>query len=307
MNVRVSQRHGGEVRNAGTHPPFEDLHPRRARWIGPASAVVATGLGLAYLTAAGAPARYAGVNAGALVVGLIAMVAVGRWGRPSGIAILAMAAILLATALGGPPLDGVTRWIRVGPLALQPSLILLPAMCVMFTGVGGGVAACGLAIAALALALQPDRAMAGALAAGLTALALVKADRWSLAALTAAVAGIVVTIVRPDTLPAQPYVERVLLSAFQVHLLAGVAVWIGVGVLMLPAIMGAIRPELRQRHAVFGAVWLAVLGASALGNYPTPLVGYGASSILGYALSLGALTFRSAAPGRPRTARGVCV
>jgi hypothetical protein len=29
-----------------------------------------------------------------------------------------------------------------------------------------------------------------------------------------------------------------------------------------------------------------MVGAAALGNYPTPLVGYGGSAILGYALSL---------------------
>ena len=92
-------------------------------------------------------------------------------------------------------------------------------------------------------------------------------------------------------LAAQPFVEGVLNSAFQVHPLAGLAVWAGVAVLILPAVAGAIfRPEDRARYATFGAVWLAIIAAAVVGNYPTPLVGYGASSILGYALSLGALT-----------------
>ena len=37
---------------------------------------------------------------------------------------------------------------------------------------------------------------------------------------------------------------------------------------------------------MFGAIWAAVVLAAALGNYPTPLVGYGGSAIVGYLLSL---------------------
>jgi len=64
----------------------------------------------------------------------------------------------------------------------------------------------------------------------------------------------------------------------------------GLVLLLLPAIVGWFRdPANRESHAVFGAVWLAAILAAALGNYPTPFVGYGASAIIGYALSLLAL------------------
>ena len=283
--------------------PADGSRARHAAWIGPACAVAATGLGLVYLALAGAPARYLAVNAGALAVGLIALTALARWMRPSGLTILAVGVALLATALFGHSLDGAARWVRVGPLSLQPSLILLPAMCVMAANASGAVVTCGLILAAGALALQPDRAMAGALVAGLAVLTLAKPDRWRLAALAAGLAGFAATLARPDTLAAQPFVEGVLNSAFQVHPLAGLAVWCGSAVLIIPALAGAIRrPDDRARHAAFGAVWLAILAAAVVGNYPTPLVGYGASSILGYALSVAALVLRSAAPGPPRTA-----
>jgi hypothetical protein len=45
---------------------------------------------------------------------------------------------------------------------------------------------------------------------------------------------------------------------------------------------------------VFGAVWMAAVLAAALGNYPTPVVGYGGSAIVGYLLSLGLLPARRA-------------
>ena len=39
---------------------------------------------------------------------------------------------LLATALFGMPVEGATRWVRFGPLSVQVSLLLLPAMIVAF-------------------------------------------------------------------------------------------------------------------------------------------------------------------------------
>jgi hypothetical protein len=54
--------------------------------------------------------------------------------------------------------------------------------------------------------------------------------------------------------------------------------------------------RLRPGHAAFGAVWLAALTASVLGHYPTPLIGYGTSAILGYALSFAVLAASPPAP-----------
>jgi hypothetical protein len=61
--------------------------------------------------------------------------------------------------------------------------------------------------------------------------------------------------------------------------------------LLVPAIIGwRTNPAGRLPAAVFGAVWLAIILAAALGNYPTPVVGYGSSAIIGYLLSLTALS-----------------
>lgn len=274
--------------------PADTAFARHPQWIGPACAVGATGLGLAYLAAAGAPVRYVFVNAGALLVGLTIVAAGARWPRAiaprPGLAILAIGAALLAAAFFGHTLEGATRWVRVGPLSLQPSLVLLPMMCVMAGRAHGVLAASGLIVAAIALALQPDRAMAGALVAGVAVLTLERPDRWRVAALAAAAVGFAVTLARPDILPAQPFVEQVFFSASQVHVLAGLVVWSGAVLLVIPAVVGAVaRPDCREAYLAFGGVWLAVIAASALGNYPTPVVGYGASSILGYVLSLAAL------------------
>jgi hypothetical protein len=104
------------------------------------------------------------------------------------------------------------------------------------------------------------------------------------------VAGFVVSLARSDLLPPTPYVDQVLHSSFEVHALAGLAVLIGLALLVLPALVG-VRHDLSSRHVhlVFGALWVSAVAAAALGNYPTPVVGYGGSFILGYFLSLAAL------------------
>jgi hypothetical protein len=270
--------------------PMEQFGKRDPRAIGLACAAGAVGLGAVYLAAAEAPGVYIVVNIVALVLGLIAFAALGRWGsgaRGGGAVVLALAALLAATALFGASADGAARWIRVGPLAAQISLLFLPAMIVAFARHRDAAGTAGLVVAALALALQPDRAMAGVLSGGLLTLALLRFDVRVGIALLAAVIGFAVTLARPDTSPASAWVDRILYTSFEVHPLIGAAVLTGALLLIVPAVYGFGKSAAHKHvHAVFGIVWAGVLVAAALGNYPTPLVGYGGSAVLGYVLSL---------------------
>ena len=274
---------------------------KNPRAVGVVCATTATGLGLLYMSAAGAPTIHVMVNALSLVMGL-ALFAVmpsnGIVSRLSGVVVVLLGGMLLATALFGVSVEGASRWIRVGGLALQISLVVLPAMLVGFARSRGLLATSGMILAAVALALQPDRGMAGVLASALAVLAIYRQDRWVASTLAVAVVGFTITMIRPDSLPAVPYVDQILYTSFQVHTLAGIAVVGGALLLTVPAIAGQwIDPNNREVHAVFGMVWLGVVVAAGLGNYPTPLVGYGGSAILGYALSLSFLpsNVRSAA------------
>lgn len=264
---------------------------RCPRTIGVACAVGAVVLGLAYMVIAKAPIRYLAINAAALVIGLTILVLLGRTvaaGRAAiGAAIAAMAAALLATALIGASADGAARWVSLGGLAIQPSSILVPLMLVAFSRTRTMLATAGIAASAAAIALQPDRAMAGILALSLATLAIISRDRHVIVALVASVAGFAGTLAQADTLMAVPYVDQILYSSFDIHALAGVAVWGGLALLLIPAIVGWRRDAAnRATYAVFGALWFATIVAAALGNYPTPAVGYGGSAIIGYALSL---------------------
>jgi len=263
---------------------------RRQRMVGIACALAATGLGIAYLTAAGAPASRSLVNGAAFLLGVAALVGIGgampQISRHSGAVLLVMALSLMVTALLGAAADGASRWIMIGPLSVQVSLVLMPFMAVTFARYPTLAGCLGIAVAALALALQPDRAMAGALAFGMAVLAIARPSRLSASALIAAIAAFLVAMMRTDMLPAIPYVDRILFTAFDVHLLAGAAVWLGALLLLVPPILGWRGDEgLGHAYLVFGAVWLGCIAAAALGNYPTPVVGYGGSAILGYLLS----------------------
>jgi hypothetical protein len=85
---------------------------------------------------AGAPMRYLGINAGALVNGLTMLARLGRTvaagQRWTSGAIIAMTCALFATALLASEVEGLARGTSLGGLAIQPSLILLPLMLVAF-------------------------------------------------------------------------------------------------------------------------------------------------------------------------------
>ncbi|HEX8643894.1 MAG TPA: hypothetical protein VF702_08275 [Allosphingosinicella sp.] len=244
------------------------------------------------------------------MLGLIAYSALVRWGwggtRGSGVIVLSFAAVLAATALfGASAADGATRWIRVGSLSVQVSLLLLPLMIVTFARHRDAAGTAGLIVAALALALHPDRAMAGVLAASLSTLAILRFDIRVGIALLAAGIGFAVTLVRPDTAPASPWVDRILYTSFDVHPLIGAAVLTGAILLIVPALYGFGKSSTHKHiYAVFGTIWIGVIVAAALGNYPTPLVGYGGSAVLGYVLSLASIGPMAASRDAAEVPRG---
>lgn len=308
LKPQVDHADSPSILSGASHAMRSDASPRHSpRSVGIACLIGAVALGLAYLAAAGAPVRILGINAASLLLGLAMLACAGRApffrAAPAGLP-LVCAGALLVTALLGRPVEGAARWVSLGGLALQPSLILLPPMILGYAQARGRIAAAALIVAAVALAMQPDRAMAAMLAAAIGVLLLRGRDRVTLVAFVASLIGVVATALQPDTLPAMPWVDGVFHSAFAVHPLAGVAVWGGAVLMLVPALlMWRHEPHRRDQAIAFGTVWLVAIAAAAFGNYPTPLVGYGGSAILGYAIGLIVLPRRplanSATPAAP--------
>jgi cell division protein FtsW (lipid II flippase) len=272
--------------------PQPDSFTHNPRALGIACAAGAGALGLAWLAAAGAHWPYLAVNTAAFLIGLVLLKLAGllRLQRLPTTTLLLIPVALFATARLGQPVDGVTRWLRIGSISIQPSVLLLPLLILAFVRARTAVTAAAVLLAAAAIALQPDRAMAGALMASLAVLALMQPDRATRAAFAGSLAAFLATLLQPDTLAPVPYVEQVFPTAFALHPLAGAAVVTGSILLLIPPLLGWRHdPANRPVHAVFGAFWLATIAAAAIGNYPTPLLGYGGSAIIGYLLGLALL------------------
>lgn len=287
--------------NRKDHPVTSPHIISGPRAVALSSAAAATTLGMIYMAMGGAPSRYLMINAAAFAFGLtvlgILALADRRRHLPGRSLVLVSGAALLATALLGVRIDGISRWLALGPLTIQPSMMLLPLMMVLFARYRDALSLFGIALAALALALQPDRGMAGALVAGLAVLAFTRPNHNVLSALAVAVVGFAATVAQADPSPAMPFVDRIFYSSFSVHPLAGTVVLLGAALLIVPvfAVRGPGAPE----TAVFGAVWAALIVAAALGNYPTPIVGYGGSAVIGYLIALMSFPRRSGPVGSP--------
>lgn len=268
----------------------------RARWfrgnVVPVSGAASVSCGLVFLWLTGAPLRLLLINLVALGVG-VALITIGRLLPAPGIALrrallLAASLSLVATALFGMAVEGASRWVLVGGLALQPSLILVPVLLLAHVIKPDRWSSAAVAIAACAMALQPDRSLAAAILAVTVVDAFRRRSPEALTTSLAALAGVIATQLQPDLLPAVPYVDQILWTSFAAQPLAAGSLWLGILLLFVPALMlwrGGDRPT----PSAFAALWATLVLSAALHNYPTPLVGYGASCILGYLLAALAL------------------
>jgi cell division protein FtsW (lipid II flippase) len=266
------------------------------RWR-PALALLLPALGgLAYLAAFGAPGRLIIVNALALALGLAWTI----WGRvPLGdrfrIGLAAVAAgLLFVPQLTGPDVGGAARWLPAGPVLLHSGALLLPLLTVL----AASAPRAGpwlLALATLALALQPD---AGALAGlGAASAALAWARRSVPFALVAGASLILAAATfHAGTREPQAYTEGVLAHVWPSAPLAALAL---AALLLLAPGWLLIRPACSTDGAgpALAALLTGFTLAAILGPFPFPLIGYGASPILGFALAIGALAGNAAARG----------
>jgi hypothetical protein len=194
-----------------------------------------------------------------------------------------IALLLFLPLLVGPEVGGVSRWLRAGPVLFHSGALLLPLVVVLATRETrfGPVL---LALAATALALQPDAAMLAALAAA-AAVAAVMRRSAGFALVTAAAATLALLTFGSDTLDPQVFTEGVLVQVWERAPLAALALS---ALLFLAAPLLLLRtPGLARTEALALGALLVTLGAMAcLAPFPFPLIGYGASPILGLGLAL---------------------
>lgn len=243
--------------------------------------------GLCYLYAYDAPARLLLINAGALAAALV-WILLGRLpaNQIARLAIAAAAAFaLFIPLLIGPEVGGVRRWLPAGPVMLHSGALLLPLITVLAARERTiGVAL--LTLAGAALALQSD---AAALAGGAAAGAVLAWLHRSAAYAVIAAAGLALAFltVADGTLEPQIFTENVLPQLAEQSLLQPAA--LAAMLFVVPLWHLVVDPQVSRAEGYAIAAVLLGLGAMAIiGPFPYPLIGYGASPILGFGLALGA-------------------
>lgn len=265
-----------------------------------AQAIITAVVGLFAIKLAGAPTSALIVQSAALLLGgvVAAGLAFSAWrpGPKGAATLIGMALALLFATLGDAGSEGVHRWVAAGPVVLQPASIVLPfvvwAVAVARTNWWGGALTGAFA---LVLGVQPDAASATALLLALSVLAFVrrKVSAPGATALLMALAATVWAWTRVDPLPAVAYVERVVPTAFAANAVVGILAGLVLILLPAPFLLKALTARSQGRTEDFtvalalSGVWVALILANLFGNYPAPVVGYGASLVIGWLASLG--------------------
>lgn len=214
--------------------------------------------------------------------------------RPAVPGVLALA--LVAATLAFTPLEGVHRWVQLGPVRLHVSAFASPlVLCAagVCLSTGRRLAAAGLVLALQTLhVLQPDAGQAAAF--GLGAVALFIAAPMPLGGRVAACLAVALlgaaAFLRPDPLSAVPHVERILALAASHGTglqLAGILA-LALPALGLLALARAAEPPLARGLGTALALYVAGLATvPALGNFPVPVLGFSPSMLIGVWGTLG--------------------
>lgn len=239
--------------------------------------------GLVHMATGGAPGSYLIVNIAALATASALLLAgvppLDRRGRLiAGAILLALFALPLLT---GPSINGIVRWLPLGPFILHAGLLTIPALVVLAAREGTlGLAA--ILVALVVALVQPDFASAFALTGGAVGIYQVRSD-WRVGLVV--IIGFLFAIAAALTgeLPAAPFVERIIIDALGSA--PAMAALLGASLIAATLLMLFATDLPRVARYPLGMSLFGFLVTSLISNYPTPLAGYGAAAIVGYGLA----------------------
>lgn len=195
-----------------------------------------------------------------------------------------IAAILVLATLFAPGLEGVHRWLPLGPLRLHASSAFVPWVLVGLLSTSRTTLRRTWVLLATIQAihvLQPDAGQASALAAGAAPLLLSSRRKNPGAVLVALVlvSLAAVTWLRRDPLPPVDHVERILFLAFAKGTLGVAMVVLGASALLVPFVR---RTSSREARVALVLYLVAAFFVTFFGNFPVPVFGAGAGAVLGW-------------------------
>lgn len=263
----------------------------------------AIGVGALIAERAGIPALAFAPNLAAWMLAALVIVIAPRCpatlrDRFAPVAALVATALVVRT-LVDPGIEGVHRWLPLGPLRLHASMALAPWIAIAFARASHRedvvqvrlIASLVLTAQIVHLA-QPDTQQACTLALGTAPLLLGDraSPRISRTVWGASLVLALLTWRRPDPLDPLPHVERILGLALTQGTLLFVLAAGSLMLVLAPLALLASEAGPRGRLALAGTLWLVTqIALTGLGAFPVPVIGAGAAGVLGAAGWLAAL------------------
>jgi hypothetical protein len=202
-----------------------------------------------------------------------------------------VAVILLFLTFISSGIEGVHRWVSVGPIRFYVAAIVIPVIIIELWKLlqirGWWFSATITIVISILLTLQPDASMLTAFTIPMILLLWNKINinifRSCIVVLLSAL--IIISWVFLDKLPPVSYVENI------ISLVANMGIiWLSLGVVslaILPLPFIFFSPKKYKLLSVsIGMYFIIILTSTLFGNFPVPLMGYGVSPITGYFISI---------------------
>ena len=216
---------------------------------------------------------------------------------PGSIIIAASASVvLLVLTLLHQGVDGVRRWITLGPVQLHAGFVALPILIIVAGIVGRSrspraraIADACIVLTAVTLAFQPDASQAIAFAAAILIVVLQRsaASRIDWITVVVCIVTSVVAALRRDPLEPVPHVEGIVHLAASIGLTWLVASIVALMLLPIPFVLSWLKNRDHHEGIALAVYFVAVCIASLVAPFPVPVLGFGLSALLGYFMALG--------------------
>lgn len=187
-------------------------------------------------------------------------------------------------------IEGVHRWVSVGPIRLYVSAIVLPIIIInLWSLLKKGkfkIAIVSIICVSIMLTLQPDASMLTAFSITSIILLWNKINKITYFLLIVFLGGLTTfTWIFLDGLAPVEYVEGIFKLVSDMGVLWFVLGIISLVIILIPFLI--FPPKKNKILSVcFGIYFIIILISTVFGNFPIPLMGYGISPIIGYFISI---------------------
>lgn len=210
--------------------------------------------------------------------------------KTSGIFILVSLLLLLLTLIS-PGMNGVHRWISLGIINFNVSMIVLPITIIglwKMSQIKDLRLTVVITIAiSIILAIQPDASQLTGFAIPMMFVLFSNTDKKRLRIFIAGILSVLIILswVFLDNLPPVDYVEGIASLLANMGLIWLVIGVISLGILPMPFILFPPK-NFKLPSICVGFYFTIILVSTLFGNFPVPLMGYGISPIIGYYIAI---------------------